>query len=319
MEQTAVKYFAIASVFGMHLGRTKYRLKKTLHLIYSFLFLLTMTPYNFYCIYNEYLEILKWQYSGAVLTVNIFIIVLHITLAVQVFVAFYWLLTKSKDFSQLVEQIDNFADELSCKELLANYVRSLDAIFSILVLPALCALVVAEAFTYTYDYILREMIVNFYGCAAIAIWQWKMILLASSLRFLTSKLNANVKVTNLRLLNLVVNFVLCLQRVSFHPSPLAARQIRFLRKKHADLCNMVERTSNLFQSILALASFNTFLFMVYCAYYFIMAVFDLIEPELTHKRLAVALGTFGWLAFTLANYFQLVQPCELTVYEVCLI
>lgn len=201
MEHTAVKYFAVASVLGMHIVRTKNRLQKALRFMYSFLFYSTMTIFNLYSVYIEYLDIFLLEISGNELTVYSFVMVYHITLTAQLLFSLHWLLTKSQDFSQILKQIDNFADELSCKELLAKHVRRLDAIFSFLVSPALCALVTADAFTYSYAYIQNQMIENCYGCAVVAIWQWKMIMLVSSMRVVICKLNANLKVQRFNYLN----------------------------------------------------------------------------------------------------------------------
>jgi hypothetical protein len=81
---------------------------------------------------------------------------------------------------------------------------------------------------------------------------------------------------------------------------------------------MVERISSLFQSILAIASLNIFLYMVYAAYYLAIGVFDL-DPGYSQKRLAIALGSSGWLTFTISNYFFFVRSCELAVNEVCIV
>lgn len=52
---------------------------------------------------------------------------------------------------------------------------------------------------------------------------------------------------------------------------------------------MVERASNLFQRILAIASLNTFLYMVYCAYYWVLAFYDL-RPSITKKKTSSRIG-----------------------------
>jgi hypothetical protein len=103
-----------------------------------------------------------------------------------------------------------------------------------------------------------------------------------------------------------------------HPAAVAAGRIASLRNSHAELCSMVERISSLFQSILAIASLNVFLYMIYCAYYWAIGVFDL-DPSFSHKRLIIALSTSCWLAFILSNYFLFVRSCELTICEVCLL
>lgn len=102
-----------------------------------------------------------------------------------------------------------------------------------------------------------------------------------------------------------------------HPALVAVEVIDSLRNSHAELFGMIERASILFQSYLAIASLNNFLYMVYCSYYWVIVVYDL-EPALSQRRLEVALGTTGWLAFTLSNLSLLVHFCELVVYEVCI-
>jgi hypothetical protein len=185
MDRSAIKYFTIASIFGMHSVRTQSRLREALYLCYNFVIFALFTSFNLYVIRDQYLYISKFaesEGSGGLITVYFFILIYHITLSVQLLVSFYWLLTKSQDFSKLIKQVDYFADELSC-------------IFSFFVSPALCALVITEIFTYDqFDNLIFQSLETCYGCAAVAIWQWKIILVASSMRIVTSKLNANLKV-----------------------------------------------------------------------------------------------------------------------------
>jgi hypothetical protein len=114
---------------------------------------------------------------------------------------------------------------------------------------------------------------------------------------------------------ILVTFLL--QHVNLHPALFGAGHIASLRDSHAILCSMVERISSLFQSILAIASLNTFLYMVYTAYYWVLGVYDL-DPRYSQQRVIVALGSSGWLAFTISNYFLFVRSCELAVSEVCI-
>jgi hypothetical protein len=119
----------------------------------------------------------------------------HFTLAIQLVVSFYWLLTKSRDFLQLIKQIDSFAAEFSCEKPLAKHIKHLDLVFSFIVSPAMCVLAYAELCTYeAVDFLLLQLLENCYGCAIAAIWQWKVILLASAMRVVTSKLNLHLKV-----------------------------------------------------------------------------------------------------------------------------
>jgi hypothetical protein len=106
-----------------------------------------------------------------------------------------------------------------------------------------------------------------------------------------------------------------LQRLHLQPALFAVGHISSLRDGHAELYSMVERISNLFQGILAIVSLNIFLYMVYAAYYWAIGVYDL-DPDYSHKRLAVAIETSGWLFFTIFNYFLLVRSCELAVFAV---
>jgi hypothetical protein len=321
MEQSANKYFAIASIFGMHLVHTQSRLQKALHLCYiSFIFVL-FTPFNLYFIIKDYSDFSKFQDNGrseGLITVNIFILIYHITLAVQLVVSFYWLLTKSQDFVKLIKRIDSFADEFSCKEQLAKHVKRLDAIFSFVVSPAMCALVVIEVSTYgTFEFKIFQLLEDCYGCTVVAIWQWKIILVASSMRVVINNLNATLEVNSIYylLMKPVILVVYLLQRMPLHPDLVAAEDIASLRHSHAKLCNMVEKIFSLFQSIIAIASLNTFLYMVYAAYFWAIGVFDL-DPSYSQKRLVVALETSGWLFFTISNYFLVVRSCELAVCKV---
>lgn len=195
MEQSAAKYLTIASVFGIHLVRTQNRLQRALRLIYSFLMCLAFAPLNLYFIYKQYLDILESHVSGGLITVYLFIMIYNFSLGVQLLVSFYWLLTKSHDFSQLLQQVDRFANELACEELLANHVKRLDAIFCFLVFPALCILTISDLCTYdTSDYQIFQLIESCYGCAIVAIWQWKIIFVVSSMSVVISKLNTSLKV-----------------------------------------------------------------------------------------------------------------------------
>jgi hypothetical protein len=106
-----------------------------------------------------------------------------------------------------------------------------------------------------------------------------------------------------------------LQRQYLHPAFYAAEHVGSLKDSHAELYSMVERISNLFQGILAIASLNIFLYMIYAAYYWAIGVYDL-DPDYSHKRLAVAIETSGWLFFTISNYYLFVRSCELAVFEV---
>jgi hypothetical protein len=194
MEQSAKKYLFMASLFGMHLGRIHSRIQKS----YSFFIFVLSTPFNLYFIIKEFSDITKFEASSSegLITVYIFIMIYHITLAVQLGVSFYWLITKSNDFFQLIKQIDSFADQLSCKDQLARHVKWLDAIFSFFVAPAFCVLVAIEVITYgTFELKFVQLLEDCYGCAVVAIWQWKLIMVASSMRVVISKLNANLRVT----------------------------------------------------------------------------------------------------------------------------
>jgi hypothetical protein len=197
MERSAQKYFAIASLLGMHLFRTQSRLQKALNLCYSFLVFLFLAPIYFYIIIREYSYISKFGESGGsegLITVYFFILIYHITLSIQHLISFYWLLTKSQDFFKLIKQIDYFAHTLSCKKQLEKNVMCLDSIFTFFVAPALCALTLIEFSTYdAFDYQLFQLFEDCYGCAVVVIWQWKIILVASSMRIVISKLNANLK------------------------------------------------------------------------------------------------------------------------------
>jgi len=193
MEQAAKKYFAIASLLGMHLLRTQSRLQKA----YSFFIFMLFTPFNLYFIIKDYSGITKFEASGSegLVTVYIFIMFYHITSAVQLVVSFYWLITKSDDFFQLITQIDSFADELSCKDQLAKHAKWLDAIFCYFVAPTYCALVAIEVHTYgTFELKIIQLLEDCYSCAVVAIWQWKLIVVASSMRVVISKLNTSLKV-----------------------------------------------------------------------------------------------------------------------------
>jgi hypothetical protein len=198
MERSAQKYFAIASLLGMHLMRTQSRIQKALHLCYSFFIFLLVAPVYFYIIISEYSYLSQFGENGGsegLITVYFFIIIYNVTLSIQHFVSFYWLLTKSQDFFKLIEQIDFFARTLSCKEQLEKNVMRLDSIFTFIVTPALCALTLIECSTYdASDYQLLQVFEDCYGSTVVAIWQWKIILVASSMKIIISKLNANLKV-----------------------------------------------------------------------------------------------------------------------------
>jgi hypothetical protein len=212
MERSAQKYFAIASLLGMHLVHSRSRLQKTLHLCYSFFVFVLLAPVYFYIIFREYSYISKFGESGGsegLITVYFFILIYHVTLLIQHLVSFYWLLTKSQDFLQLLKQIDSFADAFSCKEQLEKHVKWLDAIFTFCVAPALCALTLIEFSMYddAFDYELFQIFEDCYGCAVVAIWQWKIILVASSIRIVISKLNVNLKVP---IFSIFISIQLCI-------------------------------------------------------------------------------------------------------------
>jgi hypothetical protein len=221
MERSAQKYFAIASLLGMHLMRTQSRIQKALHLCYSFFIFVLLAPIYLYNIIKEYSYISKFGESGGsegLITVYFFILIYHVTLSIVHLVSFYWLLTKSQDFLQIIKQIDSFARAFSCKEQLEKNAMCLDSIFTFFVAPALCALSLIEFSTYdSFDIQLFQLLEDCYGCAVVAIWQWKIILVASSMRIVISKLNANLKVP---IFNIVILILLCTIIVTFF---LAAR------------------------------------------------------------------------------------------------
>jgi len=315
MERSAQKYFAIASLLGMHFLRTQSRLQKA----YSFFILVWLTPFNLYSIIKEYSRITKFEASasGGFITVKIFIMFYHITSAVQLVVSFYWLITKSKDFFQLITQIDTFADELSCKEQLVKHIKWLDAIFCYFVAPAFCILFALEVITYgSFEFKMLQLLEDIYVCAVVAIWQWKLIVVASSMRVVISKLNANLEVPVAIFFYFKFRLVtFFLQRVHLHPALISEGHVASLRDSHAELYSMVERISNLFQGILAIASLNIFLCMVFVGFYWAIGVYDL-DPAYSHKRLVVAMESSGLLIFTIFNYFLFVRSCELAVFEV---
>jgi hypothetical protein len=217
MERSAQKYFAIASLLGMHLVRSRSRLEKALHLCYSFFVFVFLAPVYFYIIFREYSYISKFGESGGsegLITVYFFILMYHITLSIQHLVSFYWLLTKSQDFLQILKQIDSFADAFSCKEQLEKNIMCLDSIFTFSVAPALCALTLIEfsLFDDAFDYELFQIFEDCYGCAVVAIWQWKIILVASSMRIVISKLNANLQV---HIFSTLISIQLCIILVTF--------------------------------------------------------------------------------------------------------
>jgi uncharacterized membrane protein YozB (DUF420 family) len=86
MERSAQKYFAIASLLGMHLMRTQSRIQKALHLCYSFFIFVLLAPIYFYIIIKEYSYISKFGESGGsegLITVYFFILIYHVTLSIQ--------------------------------------------------------------------------------------------------------------------------------------------------------------------------------------------------------------------------------------------
>jgi len=199
MERSARKYFAIASLLGMHLVRTQSRLQNALHLCYSVFVFLLLAPIYCYVIISEYSYISQFGENGGsegLITVYFFIYTYHITLSIQHLVSFYWLLTKSQDFFKLIKQIDSFSAAFSCKQQLKKNAMCVDSIFTLFVAPAQFALILIEFSTYdAFDYQLFQLFVDCYGSTVVAIWQWKIILVASSMRIIICKLNANLKVT----------------------------------------------------------------------------------------------------------------------------
>jgi hypothetical protein len=47
----------------------------------------------------------------------------------------------------------------------------------------------------SFEFKMLQLLEDIYVCAVVAIWQWKLIVVASSMRVVISKLNANLEVS----------------------------------------------------------------------------------------------------------------------------
>jgi 7tm Chemosensory receptor len=95
------------------------------------------------------------------------------------------------------------------------------------------------------------------------------------------------------------------------PSKNALEKLTLLKSVHMELCELVPKTSDFFQTVFAVLKMAFFLDALFSAYYVCIAVLN-IEPSFAGKRLHITLVNSIWILITSTNLYFVVFACEKT-------
>jgi hypothetical protein len=120
------------------------------------------------------------------------------------------------------------------------------------------------------------------------------------------------------ILNISFHLIFCLtilQLLRFLPEKIALEKLALFKIVHMELCELVSKTSDFFQTVFAVVKVVFFLNTLFGAYNVCIALFNL-EPSFAGNRLYVILMNIIWILITSTNFYCLAFTCEKTITKV---